>query len=85
MADQDRTVELRLAKSIAVTSIDDEPGRRYFVHTYPQVYVVHIARWDNASGDNFYFHDKDTAARVGTATRRAVELCDSGEQHFRGR
>jgi hypothetical protein len=85
VSDQDRTVELRLAKSIKVTSIDAEPGRRFSVRAYPKVNVVHIARWDNSSGDNLYFHDKDMAARVGTATRHAVELCDNGEQQFRRR
>ncbi len=84
LSDQDRTIELHLAKSVWVTSIDDEPGRRYFVRTYPKVYVVHIAR-DNSSGDNMYFHDKDVAARVGTATRQALELCDNREQQLRGR
>ncbi len=68
-----------------MTSIDDEPGRRYLVRTYPKVYVVHIARWDNSSGDNLYFHDKDVAARVGSATRQALELCGNGEQQLRGR
>ena len=85
VSDQDRTVELRLAKSIRVTSIDAEPGRRFSVRAYPKVYVVHIARWDNASGDNLYFHDKDTAARVGTTAKHAVELCDNGEQKFQRR
>ena len=85
VSDQDRTVELRLAKSIRVTSIDAEPGRRFSVRAYPKVYAVHIARWDNSSGDNLYFHDKNMAARVGTATRHAVELCDNGEQQFRRR
>lgn len=85
VSDQDRTVELRLAKSIRVTSIDVEPGRRFSVRAYPKVYVVHIARWNNSSGDDLYFHDKDMAARVGAATRHAVELCDNGEQQFRRR
>jgi len=85
VSDQDRTVELRLAKSVRVTSIDAEPGRRFSVRAYPKVYVVHIARWDNSSGDNLYFHDKGMAARVGTTIRHAVELCDNGEQHFRPR
>ena len=85
LSDQDRTIELPLAKSVWVTSIDDEPGRRYLVRTDPKVYVVHIARWDNASGDNLYFHDKDVAARVGSATRQALELCGNGEQQLRGR
>jgi hypothetical protein len=85
VSDQDRTVELRLAKSVRVTSIDAESGRRFSAPAYPKVYVVHIARWDNSSGDNLYFHDKSTAARVGTATRHAVELCDNGEQQFRRR
>ena len=85
VSDQDRTVELRLVKSVRVTSIDAEPGRRFSVRAYPKVYVVHIARWDNASGDNLYFHDKETAARVGTTARHAVELCDNGEQQLRRR
>jgi hypothetical protein len=85
VSDQDRTIELRLAKSIGVTSIDAEPGRRFSVRAYPKVHVVHIARWDNSSGDDLYFHDKDMAARVGTAARRAVELCDNGAQQFRRR
>jgi hypothetical protein len=85
VSDQDRTVELRLAKSIRETSIDAEPGRRFSMRAYPKVYVVHIARWDNSSGDNLYFRDKNMAARVGAATRRAVELCDNREQQFRRR
>ncbi|MBC8038113.1 MAG: hypothetical protein H7X89_12940 [Rhizobiales bacterium] len=85
VSDENRTVELRLAKNIRVTSMDAEAGRRFSMRTYPTVYVVHIARWDNASGDNLYFHDKDMAERVGTATRHAVELCDKGEQQFRRR
>ena len=85
MSDLDRTVELRLAKNIRVTSIDAEPGSRFSMRAYPKVYVVQIARWDNASGDNLYFHDKGAAARVGTAARHAVELCDNGEQQIRRR
>ena len=85
ISEQDRAIELRLARSIRVTSIDEESGRRYLVRTYPKVYLVHIARWDNASGDDLYFRDRGMAARVGTAMRQAVELCDNGEQHFRGR
>jgi len=83
VSDQDRTIELRLAKSIRVTSIDAEPGSRFSVRADPMVYVVHIARWDNSSGENLYFHDKDMAARVGSATKHAVELCNNGEQQFR--
>jgi len=85
VSDQDRTVELRLARSIGVTSIDAGSGRRFSVRAYPKVYVMHIARWDNASGDDLYFHDQRMAARVGMATRHAVELCDNGEQQFRRR
>ena len=85
MSDLDRTVELRLAKSIRVTSIDAEAGRRFSLRAYPKVYVVQIARWDNASGDNLYFHDKGMAARVGTAARRAMELCDDGKQQIQRR
>ena len=83
--DQDRTVELRLTKSVTMTSIDAEPGRRFSMRADPDVYVVHIARWDNASGDNLYFRDRNTAARIGAATRHAVELCDNGEKQFRRR
>jgi hypothetical protein len=85
VSDQDRAVDLRLAKSIRVTSVGDESGRRYFVRTYPTVYVVHITRWDSSLGDHLYFRDKDMAARIGTASRQAAELCDNGEQEFRGR
>lgn len=83
VSDQDRAVELRLAKSIRMTSIDAEPGQRFSMRTDPKVHVVHIARWDNAAGDNLYFHDKGMAARVGTAIRQAVELCDNGEPRRR--
>lgn len=82
--DEVRTVELHLAKRLWVTSIDDETGGRYLARTYPKVYVVHIARWDNSSGDNLYFHDKDVAARVGSATRQALELCDNRGQQLQG-
>jgi hypothetical protein len=85
VSDRDRTVELRLARSINVTSIDVEPGRRFSMRAYPKVYVVHIAQWNNPSGDDLYFRDRDTAARVGTAARRAVELCENGKQQFRRR
>jgi len=78
--DQDRTVELRLAKSVRVTSIDGEPGRRVLVRAYPKVYVLHIA-----PGHNFYFYNRDMAARVVTGARRAVELCGKREPRFRGR
>jgi hypothetical protein len=82
LSDQDRTVELRVAKSVRVASIDAESGRRFSMRADPKVYVVHIARWDNVSGDILYFHDKDMAARVATATRHAVKLCDNGERQF---
>lgn len=83
VSDQDHTIDLRLAKDIRVTSIDAEAGRRFSVRANPKVHIVHIARWDNASGDNLYFRDRDMAARVGTAARHAVELCDNGEQQVR--
>jgi len=83
--DQDRTVNLRLAKSIRVTSIDAEPSHRFVMHADPKVYVVHVARWDNSSGDHLYFREADMAARVATATRRAVALCDNEKRQFRGR
>ena len=77
VSDLDRTVELRLAKSIRVTSIDAEPDHRFVMHADPRVYVVHIARWDNSSGDHLYFREEDIASRVAMATRRAVSLCDN--------
>ena len=77
VSDLDRTVELRLAKSISMTPIDAEPGRRFSMRADPKVYVVHIARWDNAAGDNLYFRSRATAARVAAAARHAVELCDT--------
>jgi len=85
VSDQDRTVDLRLAKGIRVTSIDGQSGRRIFVRAYPKVYVVNIAQRDNASAHNFYFYNKDMAARLVTGARRAVELCGKREPRFRGR
>ena len=85
VSDQDRTVELPLAKSVSVKSIDVEPGGRFSMRAYPKVYVVHIARWNNSSTDDLYFHDRDGAAAVGAATRHALELCENGEQQFRSR
>jgi hypothetical protein len=80
MSDQDRTVELRLAKSVRVMSIDGEPSRRLLVRAYPKVYVLHIA-----PGHIFYFYNKDMAARAVTGARRAVELCGKREPQFRER
>lgn len=74
-SDQDRTVDLRLARDIKLTSIGGELGRRFFVRAYPKVYVVNIAERSNASGHNFYFYDRDTAARVVTSAKRAAGLC----------
>jgi len=85
VSDQYRTVQLRLAKSISVRSIDAEPGRRFSMRADPTVYVVKIARWDNASEDALYFRDKNMAERVGMATRHAMELCENEQQQFRRR
>jgi len=85
VSDQYRAVELRLANSIRVASIDGESGQRYSVRSDPKVYVVHIARANNASGDDLYFRDRDMAERVGMATRSAVELCGNRDQQFRPR
>ena len=75
LSDSDRTVDLRLAQSVRLTSIDAESGRRFSMRADPKVYVVQIARRDNASGDTLYFRDQGTAARVGAAARHAVALC----------
>jgi hypothetical protein len=85
VSDQDDAIELRLAKSVTVTSIDAGSGTRFSVRTSPQVHVVRIARWDNVSGGDLYFRNRATAARVGAAIRRAVGLCANGEQQFRRR
>jgi hypothetical protein len=84
-SDQGRTVELRLARSVRLTPIDGEPGRRSFVRAYPKVHVVQIAGRNNASGHSFYFYNKDTAARVVTSIRHAVELCGKGRPPSRER
>lgn len=82
-ADQNRTIELRLAKSIGVETVDQAltdlnaaAGYPFPVHAQPQAYVVHIALWGSGSGDNLYFRDKDMAARVAEAAQHALELCD---------
>lgn len=93
MPDQDRTVELRLAKSItvqtisqALTELNSAAGHPFSVSAQPQAYAVHIARWDSPTGDNLYFRDSRTAARVGEVARRAMALCDDKDrQAFRGR
>jgi len=85
VSDQDRTVELRLARGIRVASIDAEPGRGLLVRAYPKVYVARIAGRDNASGHNFYFYNRDMAARVVKGARRAVELCAKRGLRVRGR
>jgi hypothetical protein len=80
--DEDRVVELRLAKSVAVETLDqaltdlNTGSRPLTAHTQPTLFAVHIARWDKPGGDNLYFHDKDMAARVGAAASRGLELCE---------
>ena len=80
VSNQDRTVELRSATSVRVTSLDSGPGRRLLVRAYPKVHVVHIA-----PGHNFYFYNRDIATRVVTGARRAVELCGKQGPRFRDR
>jgi hypothetical protein len=84
--DQDRAVQLRLSKSISVETIDRALGdindNHFTVHVHPQGYAVHIARWDNPSGDNLYFRDKDMAESVARAARQALELCDKAAARF---
>lgn len=87
LPDQDRTVELRLAQNITVETIDvaltdlnSAAGHPFSVRTQPQVYAVHVARWDSKSGDNLYFRDSGTAGRVADIARRAMELCDDKDK-----
>ncbi len=83
-SDQDRAVQLRLSKSISVETIDQAMGdpndSHTAVHAHPQAYAVHIARWDNPSGDNLYFHDRGMAQSVAGAAQHALELCDKAAE-----
>jgi hypothetical protein len=83
--DRDRAIQLRLAKSIWVETADQAlgdlnatAGHPFSVRASPEVYAVHIARWDSPSGDNLYFHDRAMAERIGDATKRALQLCSDG-------
>jgi hypothetical protein len=90
-ADRNRTIELRLIRNIKVETVDQAltdlnaaAGHPFPVHAQPEVYVVHIDRWDRPSGDDLYFRDKDMAVRVGAAAQHALDLCDDGPgQAFR--
>jgi hypothetical protein len=80
--DQDRAVQLRLARSVRVETVDRSlsdinaaSGRPYSVHVQPKVYAVHLGRYGNTLGDNLYFRDEAAAARVGEAAHRALNLC----------
>ncbi len=83
--DRDRAIQLGLAKSIWVETVDQAlgdlnatAGHPFSVRTSPEVYAVHIARWDSASGDNLYFHDRAMAERIGDAAKHALKLCSDG-------
>jgi hypothetical protein len=87
MPDQTRTIELRLAKAIKVETIDRaltdlnaEPGRRFSVRAHPQIFAVHIDRWDRSMRDNLYFRDREMAARISEAAKQALDLCDDGDR-----
>jgi hypothetical protein len=87
MLDQDRTIELRLAKGIRVETIDRaltdlnaEPGHRFSVRAHPQIYAVHIDRWDKSARDNLYFRDREMAARISDAAKQALDLCDDRDR-----
>jgi hypothetical protein len=85
--DQDRAVQLRLSKSISVETIDQALGEsnesHFSVHARPQAYAVHIARWDNPSGDNLYFRDRGTAESITGTARHALDLCDKAAESSR--
>ena len=80
--DEDRIVELRLAKDVTVETIDQaltdlNTGPRPLTATArPSLFAVHISRWDKPAGDNLYFHGKEMAAQVGDASRHALDLCE---------
>jgi hypothetical protein len=90
--DEDRVIELRLAKSVAVQTLDqaltnlNTGPRPLTARTQPAFFAVHITRWDKPAGDNLYFHGKDMAARVAAATGHALELCEEkGDKRARRR
>jgi hypothetical protein len=80
--DEDRVVELRLAKDVTVETIDqaltdlNAGPRPLTASARPSLFAVHIARWDKPAGDNLYFHGKEMAAQVGEAGRHALDLCE---------
>ena len=89
--DQDRVVQFRLAKSVRVETLDQAlaevnaaAGDPLSVSTHPQAYAIHVARKDNALGNNLYLHDEDTASQVGKAAQHALELCsDRAKEQLR--
>jgi hypothetical protein len=80
VSDQFRILQLRPSKSISVRSINDETGGRFSVRAAPEVYLVQLRGRNNSSQETLYFHDRNTAARVGAATRQAMELCENAQQ-----
>lgn len=83
--DRDRAIQLRLAKNIWVETVDQAlsdlnatAGHPFSVRASPEIFAVHIARWDGPSGDNLYFHDRAMAERIGDAAKRALRLCSDG-------
>ena len=81
--DQDRSVQIRLARSVRVETVDRTlsdinaaSGRPYSVHVQPEVYAVHLGRYGNTLGDNLYFRDEAAASRVGEAAHLALNLCN---------
>jgi hypothetical protein len=83
--DRDRAIQLRLAKNIWVETVDQAlsdlnatAGHPFSVRASPEIFAVHIARWDGPSGDNLYFHDRAMAERIGDAAKHAVRLCSDG-------
>ena len=78
--DQDRAVQLRLSRAITVETIEqalaDLNAGRFRVHVHPELYAVHVARWDRPAGDNLYFRDRGMAESVAAAAQHALDLCD---------
>ena len=80
--DQDRAVQFRLSKAMTVETVDQALGDinagRFTVHVNPELYAVHITRWDKPAGDNLYFRDRGMADSVAAAAQHALDLCDKG-------
>jgi hypothetical protein len=86
VGDVDLWFALRYVRSLAVMTIEqnmkivdtDGGNPSWSYRAEPTFSVLRVKRTDNA-GDDFLFHDEDSANRVAKALTHAVELCGGGE------